>query len=129
MTLFTTCIVLLLTAYHCIFLPSTILEFLWGDFHNGIQEYHAYLQSASTEFIDGGCRCGILRIRGPMSFHETHLIKLLEQFLPKRVIQIVSTNLCFYGSKKILFDLQAFVSQNHPSIAHTYRPIFYLVIA
>ena len=39
-------------------------------------------------------------IRGSMLLHETHLIKLLEQFPAKYIIQVLPTNLDFYGSKQ-----------------------------
>ena len=35
-----------------------------------------------------------------MLFHETHLIKLLERFPAKYIIQILPIHLDFYGSKQ-----------------------------
>ena len=92
----------MLTCYLCTcgFLPSRVLKFLWGDFHDGIHEFHACLQSTSGPFTEGGYRCSILWIRGSMLFHETHLTKLLEQFPAKYIIQILPFNLDFYRSKQ-----------------------------
>ena len=86
---------LLISANDCGFLPSRVLKFLWGDFHDGIQEFHACLHSTSGPLTEGGYRCSILWIRGSMLFHETHLIKSLKQFPAKYIIQVLPTNLDF----------------------------------